>query len=127
MMDQSPALPLPTLALVRDLLFASKISAAAQSAGVPLRILRDPAHLATTPGHLLLVDLNQPGATEAAGAWLAAATESNPRRVVGFVSHTDTAAIASARSAGLTEILARGTFVQLLPNLLATPATRNTL
>ena len=38
--------------------------------------------------------------------------------VPGFVSHVDTATIAAAREAGIDQVLARGQFVQILPELL---------
>jgi len=103
------------LALVRDLLFATKISSTARSLGVPCVVVLDPAKLAgalATP--LLLVDLNLPGAVEAAGEY----GRANPgTRTVGFVSHTDAATIAAARAAGLTRVMARSAFVEELPSL----------
>ena len=60
--------PPAVLALVRDLIFATKISACARAAGIDCRIIRDPAQLASHPGNLLLVDLNEPDAIAAASA-----------------------------------------------------------
>jgi DNA-binding NarL/FixJ family response regulator len=112
-MDSPP--PLPALALVRDLMFSSKITGAARALGTEAQVIRDPAQLATRQGRVLLVDLNLPGSIEAAAAWRA----SNPSvPVVGFVSHVDAAAIEKARSAGL-EVMARSGFVQALPRLLS--------
>lgn len=111
-----PDLPRPiVLALVRDLIFASKISASARAANVECRILRDPKLLETQSGELLLVDLNEPGAIEAAAAWQRACS----RPVVGFVSHVDVERIERAREAGLTKVMARSGFVEALPALLA--------
>jgi hypothetical protein len=62
------------------------------------------------------VDLNQPGALEAAVAWKGA--ESAGRDVVGFVSHVDAATIARARAAGIDRIMPRSRFVEALPELL---------
>ena len=106
--------PLPVLALVRDLLFATRISAAARQARTTVTILREPAALTGLPGRRLIVDLNQPGALEAAVQWRQAATGD----VVGFVSHVDAATIARAREAGIERVLARSRFVELLPDLL---------
>jgi len=106
-----------TLALARDLLFASKISSAAHSLHVPIKILRDASQLAEQDGDLLLVDLNQDGAIDATRQWL----QGSGRHAIGFVSHTDTQTIAAARAAGITHVLARGRFVQLLPQLLCPP------
>ena|SRR5579871_5769116 len=106
--------PLPVLALVKDLMFSSKITGTARALGKQVQVIRDPAHLTTQPGRMLLVDLNQPGAIEAAAKW----RESNLTiPVVGFVSHVDTETIEKARSAGL-QVMARSGFVEALPSLL---------
>jgi hypothetical protein len=102
------------LALVSDLMFSSRITAEAKSAGAMVQILRKPEALQTAEGDLLLADLNLPGAAAAAAKW----ANGGGRRVVGFVSHMDSAAIAEARQAGVQEIMARSRFVQVLPDLL---------
>jgi hypothetical protein len=121
MSDISPAPDRIVLALVRDLIFASKITAAALSAGIQARIIRDPAILQNFPGSLLLADLNQSGVIAASKQW----KEQHRGRVVGFVSHVDAPTIEAARQAGLDQILARSGFVQQLPQLLADFARRN--
>ena len=115
----------PILVLVRDLLFASRITATARAEGVEIRLLRDPAALAgEAAGRRLIVDLNQPGALDAAAAWRTAAgggaaeRAAAGREVVGFVSHVDAATIAAARRAGIDHVLARSAFVEKLPQLL---------
>jgi hypothetical protein len=107
--------PPSVLALCRDLIFASKIAATAKALGVACQIVRDPARLTDQPGELLLVDLNEPGAIDAAAAW----GQRHSRPVVGFVSHVDAARIAQARVAGITRVMARSGFVEVLPELLA--------
>lgn len=102
------------LVLVRDLIFSTKIRGTAEALGTPVRLLRDPAHLAQHHGRLLIVDLNLPGVIPAAAAWQA----QGDRRVVGFVSHVDAETIVAARQAGITEVLARSRFVEILPALL---------
>jgi hypothetical protein len=108
----------PVIALVRDLIFASRITATAADVGTPVTLVRDPAKLAecTTgvAGAMLMVDLNLPGAIDAARAW----KHATGGTVTGFVSHVDTATIAAARDAGLDRVLARSRFVELLPALL---------
>ena len=103
------------LALVRDLIFASRISASAKAVGVECRIIRDPTKLESQAGNLLLVDLNEPGAIEAAAGW----QQASSRPVVGFVSHVDAQRIEQARQAGLTRIMARSAFVEALHSLLS--------
>lgn len=104
----------PILALVRDLLFASKITGEAAAQGVVVKIIRSPSALADQAGRLLLVDLNLPDAIGAAVEW----KNRHNRPAIGFVSHTDVDAIQQARSAGLDKILSRGQFVQQLAELL---------
>ncbi len=104
-----------TIALVRDLMFASKITATARSLGLTVRILRDPAALATTDAAQLLVDLDQAGALEAAAQWR---NQSPGRRVIGFVSHVNAGTIDAARQAGLDQVLARSRFTATLDELL---------
>jgi hypothetical protein len=106
--------PPPVLALCRDLIFASKITAAARARGLESKILRDPAQLAGHSASLLLVDLNQPGVLAAAAEW----GRAEGGTVVGFVSHVDAATIDEARRAGIDRIMARSGFVQALPELL---------
>jgi hypothetical protein len=106
---------LPILALVRDLIFSTKITTTARAAGIEVQIVRDPGKLAGQAGRLLLVDLNLAGAIEAAALWRT--TGNAP--VVGFVSHVDAETAASARSAGIDRVMARSRFVEMLPELLA--------
>lgn len=105
---------LPVLVLVRDLMFASRISVEARRAGVPLRVVREPADLAGQEGRLLVVDLQQDGAVEAAGEW----RRQSSREVVGFFFHVNPEAIARAFEAGIRTAIPRSRFVEDLPRLL---------
>ena len=108
----------PVIALVRDLIFASRITATAADVGTPITLVRDPAklseHQTSSPDGLLIVDLNLSAAIDAARAWKAATGGT----VTGFVSHVDTPTIAAAREAGVDRVLARSRFIELLPELL---------
>jgi hypothetical protein len=104
-----------TLVLIRDLIFSSKISAAAKVGGTAIHLLRDPAALAGKDGDRLIVDLNQPGALDAAVLWKA---ERDGREVIGFVSHVDSETIARARSSGIDRVMPRSQFVASLETLL---------
>jgi hypothetical protein len=106
--------PTPTLALVRDLMFSSKIIATARAEGVAVKIVREAAKLAGEAGTCLLVDLNQDGAIPAASEW----KTRTGGAVIGFVSHVDAPTIAQARDAGFDQVLARSRFVEILPHLL---------
>jgi hypothetical protein len=105
---------LPVIVLVRDLMFSSRISAAARAADVPVTMLRDPSALAGAQGRRLIVDLNQPGALDASAEW----KRSTSGEVIGFVSHVDADTIDRARQAGIDQILPRSRFVEVLPGLL---------
>jgi hypothetical protein len=102
-----------TLVLVRDLMFTSRIRAAAQSLGAAIQFLRDPDQLAAAEGTLLIVDLNQAGFLNAAAGWKCRTAG----RVVGFVSHVDVETIQAGKDAGF-EVLPHSRFVERLAELL---------
>jgi hypothetical protein len=110
--------PKPILALVRDLMFVSKITAVARSTGVPVRVIRHPASLPNDASPLLIVDLNQDGTLPAAISW----KQATGGPVIGFVSHVDGATIKAARAAGIDRVMPRSEFDRRLPELLAPPA-----
>jgi DNA-binding NarL/FixJ family response regulator len=114
----SEAQPASILVLVRDLLFSSKILSEARAAGVAAKVVRDPDKLDSVSDmepRLLIADLALPGAIPAAANWGRAAPG---RSVVAFVAHVDQSTIAQARQAGLDNVLTRGRFVQLLPQII---------
>jgi len=121
-MPESPVSPVrngpPVLSLIRDLIFASRVSSTAAQLGVPLKLLRDPARLAGEAGQRLIVDLNLPGAIEAARLWKLGGDADQSRSAYGFVSHVDAETIHKARAAGIDRVMARSQFVQTLPELL---------
>jgi hypothetical protein len=104
---------LPILIFVRDLLFSTRIVEAARDAGVPFKVVRKTESLAAEPGRLLMIDLNQEGAIDAAREWKYATGSPT----LGFVSHVDTETIARAKSGGIDRVMSRGQFTQLLPEL----------
>ena len=112
------------LAAVDDLLFSSRIRAAARQVAVEVRFARSPeAVLEQVRVHLpvlLLVDLDcarvRPLETIAA---VKADAVSASVCVVGFVSHVHADLVEAARAAGADRVMARSTFVANLPGLLA--------
>jgi len=108
-------------------MFSSRVSSTAAQLGIPVKILRDPARLAGEAGSRLIVDLNLPGAIEAAQAWKLAAEHGNARSAAGFVSHVDAETIHKARAAGIDRVMARSQFVQVLPELLTDSMTTSRL
>jgi len=96
--------------LARDLIIASRIAAAAERAGVTFERCDHPGMLPQAAGiRLLLVDWGdrEPDWGERIAAWCADAPQSARPRVVLFGPHTDLAAHAEARAAGLGPMLAR--------------------
>lgn len=110
------------LVAVRDLLFRSKISAAAERLGVPLRMAPRGAPLSEAArelgGGMVLADLGEPGALDQIRAAKAAA----PVRVVGFLGHLEADLARAAAEAGVDEVLSRGQLVQRLDDLLRSGA-----
>ena len=108
---------MPILVAVRDLVFRSKIQAAADRLGVPLELAPRGAPLAEAARDLgsgtVLMDLNEPGAVDKIGAVKAAGA-----RVVGFLGHLQQELIEAAEAAGADVVLTRGQFVQRLDDLL---------
>lgn len=111
------------LALVQDLIFASKIRGAAGAAGVATRVTGRAADLirearARRPG-LILLDLDHRGVdVSEVIEGLKADPSTSGVPVVGFVSHVNEAAIRGAREAGADRVLARSAFVRELPDIL---------
>ena len=114
MSDTTTSTP-PVLALVRSLLFASKITGTAKTLGIAVTIVRDPARLAGQSGRRLLVDLTLEGAIDAAVQW----HKQTGCDVVGFAGHVDTETLIRARDAGIPKIVSKGQFVQMLPELVS--------
>ena len=104
---------LPILALMRDLLFSSKVVGAGKAVGSRVVVVRDAARLAGQEGRRLLVDLTLDGAIDAAVAW----HQQTGHDVVGFAGHVNTEILARAKSAGIPHIMSNGQFVQMLPEL----------
>jgi CheY-like chemotaxis protein len=111
------------LALVDDLMFASKIRAAAAQIGVPVTFARSSAsalaNMREALPAIVILDLNN---TRADPIGTVRSMKSDPAlaavRTVGFVSHVDAATIELARTAGVGEILARSAFTQQLGGIL---------
>lgn len=110
------------LAVVSDLMFGSRIRAAAQHAGIDVAFVRNVDDLlARSAGAaLVLLDLDTrwldaPSAIAAirADGATAAAT------IVAFGPHVEGAALDAARRAGADRVLARSAFVKQLPGMLA--------
>jgi CheY-like chemotaxis protein len=109
------------IAAVNDLMFGSRIRAAAQQAGVSAVFVRSAGELAARAAQadLILLDLETRWLDAPASIAVLkadAATASVP--IVAFGSHVDGDALLAARAAGADRVLARSAFVKALPDLL---------
>ncbi len=112
------------LAIVDDLMAASKIRAAAARVGALVVFARSRegalAEMRAARPSLVVVDLDSPR-TDPIGTIEAVRRDPSLADVpaVGFVSHVRTEVIAAARQAGISEVLARSAFADKLPDILA--------
>jgi hypothetical protein len=108
-------------AVVRDLMFGSRILEAAARAGAEFIRVNSPADLpAPDRLDLVLVDWGDrsPEWGEGLAAWSRRAPTSKRPRLVLFGPHTDLEAHAEAKRQGLEPMLARSTLVRSLPRLM---------
>jgi CheY-like chemotaxis protein len=111
------------IALVADLVFASRIRGVAALVGVTVRTVSTPAALLQAarsqhPG-LIFVDLDaRTGAVANLIEELKGDPELSTIQVIAFGSHLEREALQAARSAGADRVLARSAFVRELQRLL---------
>jgi hypothetical protein len=109
---------MPVILAVRDLVFRSKILAAAERLGTTVTIAPRGTPLEQVardhgPG-TLIVDLGEPGVVDQ----IPAARTAGATRVVGFLGHLQADLMEASQKAGVDEVLTRGQFVQRLDELL---------
>lgn len=110
------------IALVRDLIFATKIGSTAAAVGADVRVVRDVsgvtallaagAVVRTVIVDLAAVELDVGAAVRAIRAAAGSA------RIITYGSHVDAAHLSTARAAGADEVMARSEFSMRLPDLL---------
>ena len=103
-------------AFVDDLLFRSKIQAAASHSGAAVSFVRDAADPSLAGATLAIINLDAPRAIDIVTSL---ASLRPGLRLVGFVSHVNADRIREARAAAPIEVMARSAFVSALPSLLA--------
>ena len=109
------------LGLIKDLMFRSKIDVTAESLGVEVAYVSTlellPQRCADIKPSLVVVDLSEKAfAPEQTMRALRACAPG--ARVIGFASHVDLKALASAREAGFERVLSRQEFAAQIPALL---------
>ena len=107
--------------VARDLLMATRIADAGARAGVEVRRVDEPSDLPPAAEVTLVLvawDERRPDWGERLQGWFATAPQSATPRVVLFGPHTDLAAHAAARAAGLGPMWARSKLVAELETLI---------
>jgi CheY-like chemotaxis protein len=111
------------VALVADLLFASRIRGAAAAVGASVQTVGNPGALkrivAERRPRLVLIDLDaRVGDAPGVIAELKEAASAEKPRVIAFGSHLDREVLLAARAAGADRVLARSAFVRELHAIL---------
>ena len=123
MTKDTESAPPRIVAVVNDLMFGSKIRAAAHQQGIAIAFARSSAALHEQAAHatLLLLDLNtrwlQPADEIRA---LKASPATQHVRIIAFGSHVDTATLTAAREAGADRVMANSAFVKEMSELIST-------
>ena len=110
------------IAIVSDMIFASRITGTAAKVGAKCKIVKDPGALhdaleSDEPG-TVLVDMNCDGISPEE-AIRTVKSQCPNARVVAFFSHVQTELREQAKAAGADDVWPRSVFVQRLPELLA--------
>ncbi len=110
-----------SLAIVSDMIFASRITGTAAKLGMPCQVVGDlpslEAALSESEPKTVLVDMNLEGLS--AGEAIRTVKSLRPdARVIAFFSHVQTELMERARSAGADEVWPRSLFVQNLAQVL---------
>ncbi len=113
---------MPVLVAVRDLLFRSKIQAAAERLGVDARLLPRGTPLSqgarALGGGTVLADLSEAGVLDE----IRAAKAAGGVRIVGFLGHLEVGLARAASEAGADEVLSRGELTRRLDDVLRAAA-----
>jgi len=116
--------PVAVIALPADLVFAARIRAAAEAAGVRAEICRSTADFEAaaerSPEALVLLDLDARRA-DVPDLIRRLRAGGGRHRIVAFGSHVGAERLAAARDAGADRVMARSGFVRELPLLLVLP------
>lgn len=103
-----------------DLMFSSRVAGAAQSLGVPLQLVAQPANLPaklTADCQLVLIDLAASG-LDLPAAIASTRAAAPAARILAFGAHVEEAALAAAGAAGCDAVWSRGQFHKQYVDLL---------
>lgn len=108
------------LAAIHDLMFSSKVNAAAQGKPIAWLPRGTPVaeHVAKEKPDVLLIDLANPK-LDALNAIAAIKRDTPGCTIIGYVDHTREDLIESARAAGADSVMSKGEFARRLPEMLA--------
>ena len=110
------------LAIVTDMIFATRITGTAEKVGAKCKVVNDPNAfqdaLASGKPRTVLVDMNCDGISPEEAVRTVKSQCPNAR-VVAFFSHVQTELREQAMAAGADDVWPRSAFVQRLPELLA--------
>ena len=112
------------LFLCPNLMFASRVSGAANVLKIPLHVLANPGDLAaklSVDARLVIIDLGQEG-LNLPGIVADVRAKSSSARVVAFGSHVNEAVLSAARAAGCDEVMPNSQFDRTYVELLRSAA-----
>lgn len=123
-MTQSPSEKKTIIALVADLMFASRIASTLGAAGYTVQIVSDTAALIAgaqqMPPDGIIVNFGAPFLDwEGAIRTVRAEPSLQETPVLAFGPHVDTEGRAAAKAAGATRIVTNGAFMSGMPNVIA--------
>lgn len=107
------------VALVTDLMFATKIRSTGEAVGTPVQTVRSIEKLVESAADvgLVIVDMNAAG-VDPAEAIRAVRAQHPERHVVAFLSHVQHELATAAKEAGAHEVMPRSKFASELPEIL---------
>jgi two-component system sensor histidine kinase BarA len=114
---------MPGLYLTKDLMFSSRVSSAARTAGFDVKVVASAAALLdqVAAGHVdvVLVDLQMPGLNLRELAPQLRQLNPPPGAIVAYGPHVDDDMLAAATEAGCDEVFTRGQFDSQIDQILA--------
>lgn len=109
------------IAIVSDMIFATRITGTAEKVGADCRIINDQSDLQdaleSDEPRIVVVDMNCDGISPEEAIWVVK-LHCPKARVVAFYSHAQTELMKQAKAAGADDVWPRSAFVQRLPQLL---------